>query len=121
MLTIRVLHVAPKSLIGIVVSAWLVITAILGGRGHRLFWNDLAASARVILGALIPMNARRAQFVSWATAIVGIWLVVSPWMLGEESTDLVTWSCISSGGILVGFEIVRLSRAMYRRSRRFRA
>jgi hypothetical protein len=121
MLTVRVLHVASKSLVGILVSAWLVVTAILAGRGHRLFWNDLAASAVVILAALMPTNARRAQFVSWATAIVGIWLVISPWMLGEESTDLVTWSCISSGFIIGGFEIVRLSSKSYRRSRTFRS
>ena len=121
MLSTHTLRVESKSLVRILVPAGLVIMAVLVGRVHRLFWNDLAVSTVVILGACARTNSRRAQLVSWSTAICGVWLVISPSLLGDETSDLMTWSTIVGGFILGSFEIVRLSTRNFRRPKRFRA
>jgi hypothetical protein len=121
MLSTHTLPVESKSLVRILVPAGLVIMAVLVGRVHRLFWNDLAVSTVVILGACARTNSRRAQLVSWSTAICGVWLVISPSLLGDETPDLMAWSSIVGGFILGSFEIVRLSTRNFRRPRRFRA
>src|SRR6266403_1857503 len=78
MLGTPTLRVESKSLVRILVPAGLVIMAVLVGRVHRLFWNDLAVSTVVILEACARTNSRRAQLVDWSIAICGVWLVIAP-------------------------------------------
>src|ERR1700730_3984747 len=120
MLSTHTLRVESKSLVRILVPAALVIMAVLVGRAHRLFWNDLAVSTVVILGACARTTSRRAQLVSWSTAICGVWLVISPTLLGDETPDLMTWSSIVGGFILGSFYLVRVSTRTVLRPMRFR-
>ena len=114
------MRVESKSLVRVVVPAALVIMALLVGRAHRLFWNDLAVSTVVIVGACARTNPRRAQLVDWSIAICGVWLVIAPSLLGDETSDLMTWGSIVGGFVLGSFEIVRLSMRNVRRHRGFR-
>jgi len=32
---------------------------------------------------------------------VGVWLLVSPWILGFSGLDLVTWNVVAAGSVLI--------------------
>jgi SPW repeat len=105
----------PTRIVAIFLSAWLLISAVLFGSSYWILWSDLGVSAAIVAGTFARASPRRARFVSWAMAICGVWLVISPWMLGEESGDVATWSCIVGGFLLAGIEIVGLSKRALRR------
>jgi hypothetical protein len=39
--------------------------------------------------------------VNWVSLFLGLWLIVSPWLLGFSSISLMKWSDILSGLFLV--------------------
>jgi MFS family permease len=119
MLVPSIPSIKPTTVVAILVSAWLLISAVLFERPYGIFWSDLAVSAAIVAGAFARASARRARLVSWAMAICGVWLVISPWMLGDESSDVITWSCIVSGFLLASIEIVGLSKRAFRRTPRY--
>ena len=106
------------SLITLAVSAAVVSTAVLDGRVNRLVWSDLVVSAVLILGVFVRARRGRVQLESWLMLLCGVWLVVSPSVLGDEVSDRLTWASIVGGFILAGLEIVRRTRKSSRRLRR---
>jgi SPW repeat len=109
----------PKTIVAMLVAVWLLISAVLFERSHWIFWSDLVAGAAVLAGALVRTNARHARLVSWAMALTGVWLVISPWMLGDHSADPVAWSYIAGGFVLAVIEIAGLSKRAFRRMPRY--
>jgi len=71
------------------------------------FSHDLtAARAAWVGGAIIFIMgvAALAQFVEWeewVALIVGVLVIISPWVLGFAAIHPAVWSCVVLGGIVV--------------------
>ena len=50
-----------------------------------------------------PMRAAGPSSMSWASwinAILGVWLIISPWVLGFAMVQPAVWSCVVLGVIV---------------------
>jgi hypothetical protein len=39
----------------------------------------------------------------WAVIILGVWLVLSPWLLGYAEFNLVAWNSVAVGALIIVF------------------
>jgi len=62
-------------------------------------WNNLATGAAVAILALIRTNMPRQSGWSWSNVILGIWLLISPFVLGFAAPRLL-WNNIILGIII---------------------
>ena len=109
------------SLVGLFMSAALAMTALLVGPARRLFWSNLAVSCLVALGAHARTRPHYARYVSWLMVLCGVWLVVSPSLLGDATPTFTTWTSIFIGFAVAAVDMFHLSRKSFRRRRRFQA
>jgi apolipoprotein N-acyltransferase len=80
---------------------WLIISAFFLAVSAEGFWNFLIVG--LLVGAMALARATRAQEqagLSWANAVLGAWLVISPWVL-DYATDAAQWNAVISGIIVV--------------------
>jgi hypothetical protein len=45
----------------------------------------------------------------WILIVVGVWLIIAPWVLGFEGSVLVKWSSVLCGIIIVGMSFWNIS------------
>lgn len=45
----------------------------------------------------------------WAVIILGVWLILSPWILGYSELNLVTWNSIAIGALIIVFTFWNIS------------
>ena len=87
-----------------VLGAWLLFSPLALG-----FQSDLTAVANVVLvGVALLATALGAIFVpraweEWTETILGLWLAVSPWVLGFES------AAARSSAVVTGLVILTLA------------
>lgn len=80
---------------------WLIISAFTLAESPAGFWNFLIVG--LLVGAMALARATRAQEqagLSWANAILGAWLVVSPWVL-DYAVEAAQWNAVISGIVIV--------------------
>jgi len=71
-----------------------------GGRlRHRalLFPLEGRIELRLKLGQLAPSRT----WEEWLTAAIGVWVFISPWVLGAVSNARILWSSLVVGALLV--------------------
>lgn len=49
------------------------------------------------------------RWQDWVTLVVGIWLGVSPWVLGFSTEQLAMWNALILGVAMLAYSIVELS------------
>jgi hypothetical protein len=62
-------------------------------------WNLWVVGAAVILLSVVAAIAYQA-WEEWLTALLGIWLVASPWIFSFSDATAITWSTILSGAAI---------------------
>ncbi|MEK7464410.1 MAG: SPW repeat protein [Patescibacteria group bacterium] len=45
----------------------------------------------------------------WALIVLGVWLIVSPWVLGFSDLNLVLWNNLMVGGLMIIFALWNLT------------
>lgn len=88
------------------VGFWLLLSALflindMRGVGWEAaaIWNySLCGVLAVALGVLAMMSFQVWQ--EWLTAVMGVWLIASPWFLGVVDQPIVLWNSILSGALL---------------------
>ncbi len=101
--------------INIVAGLWLILApAALGYAGvEAALWNSvvvgIAVAAMAILRVVRPLEF---EGVSWTNFILGIWLVVSPFVLGLWDLTPMVWN-----NIIVGIVILALAATSARATR----
>lgn len=88
----------------ILVGLWLAIAPLLlafaDGYGSTAAWNSYL-SALVILVAAVVALQRPAAWQEWLLLVMGIWLLVSSFILGLDDDQLVMWNNIVAGIVIV--------------------
>jgi predicted ferric reductase len=63
-------------------------------------WNLWVAGALVVVLSLAAFVSHR-PWQEWITALIGAWLVASPWIFGLSASTALTWSTAIAGGALL--------------------
>lgn len=99
--------------VNLVIGVWLFVSPwILGFTGETAAaWNAyLLGIATVVFTAFALYMPRRWE--EWANSIIGLWMVLSPWLLGYAAVTGATWNAVVAGILLLGIslEATRSSR-----------
>ena len=93
-------EVATASGLIVLAGIWLIIAPfVLGYRSGDPYWNDIVFGAIVAVIALVRISgAYRASELSWANAIIGVWLFVSAFWL--DASGRASWNDVIMGIIV---------------------
>ena len=97
-------QIITASGIDVLVGIWLAAAPFVLSYGERAAsWNSVLVGGIVAtLAATRVLGAYRAAFLSWINVGLGIWLIISPWLLGGGGDDggAIFWNNVI-GGIVV--------------------
>lgn len=87
----------------ILLGCWVIISPFVLAYSNLLapMWNDVATGAAIGLLALMRATAGdRSGSSSWLNVVLGIWLIISPWVLGFAGLVAPLWNNIGSGVVV---------------------
>lgn len=95
--------------IALVLGAWLFISPwllleVVPGTAAWNFWVVGAAIVVVALAALFRFH----EWAEWVNGALGVWLVISPWVLKFSSLTAATWNAVVCGILVVALAIAGL-------------
>jgi hypothetical protein len=94
---------SPFSALNILLGVWLIVSPFVLAFHHLTpaVWNNVAVGILVGLFALFRNSGGYDEpGWSWCNAILGLWLVVSPWALGFASTGSAMVNNLVAGGVI---------------------
>ncbi len=87
--------------LNILFSIWLIVSPFLLGfaaMSGTAMWDAIIVGVIVLILAIIrEASPEGATWLSWVNAILGIWLVISPFILGTSFMAAVLWDDIIVG------------------------
>ncbi len=90
-----------------IVGFWLLLSALflvddMRGAGWEVLtiWNFAVCGAVAVSLGVLAMTSFQ-LWHEWLAAVMGVWLIASPWALGVNSQPIVLWNSILSGALLV--------------------
>jgi hypothetical protein len=100
-------------------AGWLFITpwfynftAIPGAA-----WNAWVVGALVAIFALVAL-ARNARWPQFGIAALGVWLAVSPWIVGGAGMSAMMWNFVLIGALMIAFAVAAIATQRRRVGRR---
>jgi len=97
--------------LNIVLGIWLVIAGFALSAGANATWNDVIVGILVIIFASSRVSRGMInRGASWANFILGIWLIIAPWVLGYTSMAS-TWNdfCVGWAVLILSIINVRMN------------
>ena len=94
----------------LVLGLWLVLSPwILGFSGtSSATWNAVLLGLAVGLLSLLHLQGGP-LWEEWANVVLGVWLILSPWILGFSGEADATWNAVIVG-LLVGLLALSVAR-----------
>lgn len=91
----------------VMVSPWAIAHVMAGagdpaGVTEAVMWNHYAVGAAVALLAAVALGSSR-QWGEWLNIALGIWLLVSPWVIGFTTSAVLMLNAAVVGGLIVVF------------------
>ena len=99
--------------INVLLGIWVIISPFALGfaLSPRATWNNVVAGFVVAVLALVRTGPARQAGWSWANVIVGVWLIISPFVLAFATT-MAIWNNVILG---ISILIVAWANAMVTR------
>ncbi len=100
---------ALTDVVNLVLGAWLFLSPWIFGFASETVasWNAWL-SGIVITGLAIAALAAFAEWEEWINLVVGIWVIVSPWLVGFSANATVAWVHYAVGVIVAAVAAIRL-------------
>lgn len=104
-----------------ILGIWLIISPwVVGFAGQEAaFWNTLITGIVILLVALGAARSASSS-TSWLNVALGIWLIVSPWVVGYSFLEAATANDVVLG-VIVGLLALTASLAKSAPGRRIPA
>lgn len=85
----------------LILANWVLAPLLPGGVSPEpVAWNYVIAGAAALTLGVAAIAAFRI-WEEWAGLLIGLWLMVSPWVLGFVSSPITMWNVMISGLIIV--------------------
>ncbi len=101
----RTANVKTASGINLVAGVWLIIAPFIIGYValESALWNDILCGAIVlILAAIRVAMPLRHVWLSWVNLVVGLWLIIAPFVLDYAAFPAPVWNDILVGILIAG-------------------
>jgi hypothetical protein len=85
------------------VSPWVLANAastVAAPLSSGAEWDLWIVGAAIVVLAVAAVLAYQ-PWEEWAAALVGVWLVASPWIFGFSDATAMTWSTVIAGVVIV--------------------
>jgi hypothetical protein len=79
---------------------YLLFSAWIGGVSAGNHWNGIIAGIVVAILAASRFTGSSGPWASWIDALIGVWLIISPWVYGYAGQDWM-WNSIVVGIIML--------------------
>ena len=106
-LTLKRIQVQTASGLNVVVGVWLFISAFAIYAHGSMVTNNVIFGVVVTVFALCRISGAYDQsWLSWLNALMGIWVIVSPWgVMGIGATGpsqaMIINNCVAGGAVLL--------------------
>ena len=65
-------------------------------------WNSVIVGALIVIfGAIRFFNPHSGTWMSWANAVLGAWMAISPWIYGYDFNDGRMWNSLIVGLVVL--------------------
>lgn len=86
--------------IWLIISPWVLRFGATTGPESAMTWNFVISGAIALILAIAALTAYR-MWEEWVEVVLGLWLIVSPWVLNFSTSRPALWSAIISGAVIV--------------------
>lgn len=96
--------------LNLLAGIWLLVSAFVLSFSNLpdARWNNVAVGIAVAIIAMVRMGASNQIGWSWLNAALGIWALVSPWVMGFAGNVTLMWNNVITGAVIA---IIGLSSA----------
>jgi hypothetical protein len=77
-----------------------LVNGVAINAGPSTPWNSYIVGAAIFVVAGAALLAFR-LWEEWISLALGVWLVISPWVLGFAASDALMWNAVAIGGMLI--------------------
>ena len=91
-----------NALVGLAVllMPWLLASADATAIGSGAEWSLWISGGLIIVLSLAAIMDYR-TWEEWLSALIGAWLIASPWIFDYSAATAMTWSTVVAGAVLV--------------------
>ncbi len=92
-------------------GAWLIIAPFvgIGSLSMAASWSSIISGAVIVVAAAVAIFRPQA-WEEWINALTGVWLIISPFVLGYVYMEAATWNHVIVGVIVAAAAIWALQR-----------
>jgi hypothetical protein len=97
-------RVYSTSGINIVAGLWLIIAPFVLGYAavQAAVWNDIVIGVAVAIMAIVRVTQpARYEGLSWVNVVLGVWLILAPFMLGYARIQPAVWNDVLMGLVVL--------------------
>ena len=89
--------------LNILLGIWVIISPWVYGHPYSVgsVWNSVIVGILIVIFAAIRFSGSPATWPSWLNVLLGIWLIISPWIYGYAGHNAREWNSIIFGIICI--------------------
>jgi hypothetical protein len=95
--------------LSVLAGLWVLVSPFILGYSDQsmadensALWNDVVLGIAVaVLGAIMFFTSARYGWVGWISAILGLWLLISPWVLNFSDNNSALWNNVVFGVVAI--------------------
>lgn len=86
--------------LNVILGIWLVIAPlVIYFASPAALWNEVIVGVILFALALSRTSALRITWPSWVNLVLGAWLIIAPFVLGNNNSSAV-WTQVISGAVI---------------------
>jgi hypothetical protein len=95
-------QVQTASGLDVLAAIWLFISGFVVHGSYTMAWNDWIFAVIIGFFALCrTFGAYRQSWLSWLNFLMGIWVLISPWVLMGTPTQAMIVNNVITGGVII--------------------
>jgi hypothetical protein len=100
-----------QDLINLIIGAWLFFSPWLlqYATGVTPAWDAYILGAAIVVFAVWALFMPQA-WEEWTNLVLGLWLIISPWVLGFSSQPAATWNMVIVGVVVAVLSVYAIPR-----------
>jgi hypothetical protein len=83
-------------------GAWLLVSSVTISSNGVVAWNQaIVGGVIAVMAASRAFGGYRSSWPSWLNAVLGLWTIVSPWVLARTLSAETAWNAAITGLIVI--------------------